>query len=668
MSTAAAALSALAMLGNPETLFFLVVGAAFGLAVGIVPGLSGLFAMAMAVSFLYGMEAATGIVFLLAAHATVAQGGGLTAILFSIPGTGQNAATLLDGPPMRDRGEAGIAVGAAMTACFFGATFGAVALALLIPVLRELVLSFGPSEIFLISLLGLIFVAVLGGRDLRRALVAGLFGLLLSMVGVENASYQPRFTFGVSPLSDGLSLVPVVLGLFAVAEMMQLWTRGGRLLPAGVTAPDLRSRQAQLFKGAALAVRHWWLVLRCSAIGTVMGLIPGLGSAPASFVAYGHARQYSPTRDSYGKGNVEGVIAPEAANDAVEGGALASTVTFGVPGSSSMAILLSGLTILGLETGPRMLGEDLDILFLMIFTIILGNLFGAVAGMAVANPMVHLTTVRASFMVPTVLAVVICGAYAGASSLSDIATVLLFGGVGYLCTQLRYSRAALLIGFVLGNPIEYNLTLAVQIDGPLFFLAPVPLAMIAVGLLFVAHSVRGILRDGGATVSPRGNVAPEAHADSRRLLSTEVAFLCVVIALTTAAIAETLWKGRIDPTLPLIVALPLIALALAQLRRTVLLLRTQPAKSSAPWRPGPLPGLVATGALLWLGILFVGHYVALFIFGAVLTGAAAGENWRIALPSSLLAVVALWLFFAHLMGIEMYDGLVYRYFAGYRDF
>lgn len=669
MTLAAAALSALVMLGDPETLFFLLLGAAFGLVVGIIPGLSGLFAMAMAVSFLYGMEPATGIVFLLAAHATVAQGGGLTAILFSIPGTGQNAATLLDGPAMRDRGEAGVAIGAAMTACFFGATFGALALAALIPVLRELVLSFGPAEIFLISLLGLIFVAVLGGRDLRRALVAGLLGLLLSMVGTENASYQPRFTFGIGPLADGLSLVPVVLGLFAVAEMMQLWQRGGRLLPAGVAAPDLRSRQAQLFRGAALAVRHWWLVARCSAIGTVMGLIPGLGSAPASFVAYGHARQYSATGDSYGKGNVEGVIAPEAANDAVEGGALAATVTFGVPGSSSMAILLSGITILGLETGPRMLGADLDILFLMIFTIILGNLFGAVAGMAVANPMVHLTTARASFLVPTVLAVVICGAYAGASSLTDVATVLVFGVIGYLLSRLRYSRAALLIGFVLGEPIEYNLTLAVQIDGPLFFLAPVPLALIAVGLLFVGHSVRGLLRAGAAIgASPRGNLPPEAHPDSRRLLTTEAWLLGAVIALAVAALAETFVSGRVDPTLPLVVALPLIALALAQFARTLVLLRAGTKAAPGPWRPGPLPGLVAAGALLWLGILFMGHYVALFFFSLALTGAAAGEKWRIAVPSSLAAVLALWTFFTFLMGIEMYDGLIYRYLAGYRDF
>jgi TctA family transporter len=187
---------------------YLTIGALFGLVIGIIPGLSGHFAMAMAVTFLYTMEPNAGIAFLLGAHATVAQGGGLTAILFSTPGTGQNAATLLDGPPMRDNGQAGVAVGAAMAACFLGATFGAVVLALLVPVMREVVLFFGPPEIFVLSFLALTFVAVLGKEDLTRSLIAALLGLLLAMIGVDNVTNTARFTMGSSALEDGLSLVP----------------------------------------------------------------------------------------------------------------------------------------------------------------------------------------------------------------------------------------------------------------------------------------------------------------------------------------------------------------------------------------------------------------------------------------------------------------------------
>ncbi|MBL4646021.1 MAG: tripartite tricarboxylate transporter permease [Rhizobiales bacterium] len=334
---------------------YLMTGAMFGLVIGLIPGLSGHFAMAMAVTFLYSMEPSAGIAFMLGAHSTVAQGGGLTAILFSTPGTGQNAATLLDGPPMRDRGEAGKAVGAAMASCFLGATFGAVALALLIPILRDVVLLFGPPEIFVLAFLALTFVAILGKEDMSRSLIAALLGLLLAMIGVDNVTNTERFTMGSSDLADGLSLVPVILGLFAVAEMIELWVRGGTLAKDIPNPLSARETQKQIFEGIGIAFSKWWLVLRCSAIGTVMGLIPGLGSAPAAFVAYGHAKQTSKDKASFGKGNIEGVIGAEAANDAVEGGALASTIAFGIPGSSSMAILLSGLFILGLETGPQML-------------------------------------------------------------------------------------------------------------------------------------------------------------------------------------------------------------------------------------------------------------------------------------------------------------------------
>jgi TctA family transporter len=474
---------------------YLFVGSIFGLIIGIIPGLSGHFAMAMAVTFLYTMEPAAGVAFLLGAHATVAQGGGLTAILFSTPGTGQNAATLLDGPPMRDKGQAGIAVGAAMASCFLGATFGAVVLALLLPLLREVVLFFGPPEVFVLAFLALTFVAILGKEDMSRSLIAALLGLMLAMIGVDNVTNTARFTFGIDDLGDGLSLVPVILGLFAVAEMIDLWVRGGTLakdVPKALSAADT---QRQIFQGIGLAFRNWWLVMRCSAIGTTMGLIPGLGSAPASFVAYGHAKQTSKDKESFGTGNVEGVIGPEAANDAVEGGALASTLAFGIPGSSSMAILLSGLFILGLETGPRMLNNQVDLVFVMIFTIIIGNLIGTLVGMFLVNPLSRATSIRASLMVPVLTVVIVTGAFAGDRLVFDIGVAIVFGILGYVMKVLTYSRAALLIGFVLGFAVEKNLYLALLLDGPFFVFQPIPLALAALTLLFLAWNIFSIWRE-----------------------------------------------------------------------------------------------------------------------------------------------------------------------------
>jgi len=474
---------------------YLFIGSFFGLIIGIIPGLGGHFAMAMAVTFLYTMEPNSGIAFLLGAHATVAQGGGLTAILFSTPGTGQNAATLLDGPPMRDNGKGGVAVGAAMASCFLGATFGALVLALLIPILRDVVLIFGPPEIFVLAFLALTFVAVLGKEDLIRSLIAALCGMLLAMIGLDNVTNTARFTMGSLSLQDGVSLVPVILGLFAVAEMFELWAKGGSLARHSGGALSAKETQKQIFEGIGLAFKNWWLVIRCSAIGTAMGLVPGLGSAPAAFVAYGHAKQTSKNPETFGKGNIEGVIGPESANDAVEGGALASTIAFGIPGSSSMAILLSGLFILGLETGPRMLNQNLDIVFVMIFTIIIGNLIGTIIGMFLVNPMSRATSIKSEIMVPVLLAIIITGAYATDRSMFDIGVAILFGVVGLLMKILNYSRSALLIGLVLGFAVEKNLYLALLLKGPFFFMKPLPAALLILTFGFLAYNIYGIARD-----------------------------------------------------------------------------------------------------------------------------------------------------------------------------
>lgn len=473
---------------------YLLIGATFGLVIGVIPGLSGHFAMAMVIPFLYTMEPAAGIAFLLGAHSTVAQGGGLTAIFFSTPGTGQNAATLLDGPPMRMKGQGAMAAGAALTACFLGASFGAVALALLLPILQKVVLFFGPSEIFVLAFLALTFVAVLGKEDITRSMIAALLGLLLAMVGVDNVTNQERFTFGLLELRDGLGLVPVILGLFAVAEMFDLWVSGGSLTGSQGKPLSARDTQRQVFQGVIEAFKHWWLILRCSSIGTAMGLIPGLGSAPAAFIAYGHAKQTSKSKDTFGKGNIEGVIGSEAANDAVEGGALASTVAFGVPGSSSMAILLGALFVLGMETGPNMLTYHVDVVFVMIFTIIIGNLIGMLGGMFLVNPLSRATGLRSSVLVPVLIVIVFTGAFAVQRAWFDIFVALVFGVIGYLMKELGYSRAAILIGFVLGFAVEKNLYLATQLDGPDFIFRPIPLTLAIITIVFLAYNIWGIVQ------------------------------------------------------------------------------------------------------------------------------------------------------------------------------
>jgi len=478
-----------------EVLPYIVMGSLLGLVIGIIPGLSGHFAMAILIPFIFRMSPAVGIAFILGAHASVAQGGGLTAILFSTPGTGQNAATLLDGPPMTAKGEAGRAVGAAMTASFLGATFGVFVLALLLPVLRQVLLAFGPPEFFMLAVLALTFIAVLSGKGagMNRGLIAGTLGLLFSFVGMCNVTGVRRFTFGFMELWSGLPIIPVMLGLFAVAEMLELWSQGGSLARK---ASELKARamQHQIFQGVFDTVKRWWLVIRCSSIGTTIGIIPGLGSASAAFLAYAHAKQSSKKPEEFGKGTIEGVIGPESANNAVEGGALASTVAFGIPGSSSMAILLAALLVLGVQPGRELMVEHLDLVFLMIWTVVLGSFIGTMAGIIVANPLARITFLRSSVLVPVLLTVIFTGAYVVHSTWFDIILTFVFGLLGYAMKKLDYSRPAFVIGLILGIMVERNFYLSMKLYGHTFFLQPVALILLIITAAVLLHNLFSIFK------------------------------------------------------------------------------------------------------------------------------------------------------------------------------
>ena len=628
----------------------------FGLFLGVIPGLGGHFAMAMTIPFLYALSPSAGIAFLLGSHSTVSQGGGLTAILFSTPGCGQNAATLLDGPPMRNKGLAGKAAGAAITSSFLGAAFGVLVLALLLPVLQQLVLVFGPAEICVLVFLALTFVAVLGKEDISRSMIAGLSGLLLAMIGLENVTNQERFTFGLLSLRDGLPLVPVILGLFGVAEMIGLWVKGGSMSGKRAHRASAKDTQKQIFQGVAAAFSHWWLVLRCSFIGTVMGLIPGLGSTAAAFVAYGHAKQTSKASVAFGEGNIEGVIAAESANDAVEGGALASTIAFGIPGSSSMAIVLAGLYALGLQTGPEIITDNTDLVFVMIFTVIIGNLLGSLAGMLLVNPLSRLTALPTRVLVPVLIAIIFTGAFAVNSSTFDIGIVVVFGFLGYLMKQLGYSRAALLIGFVLGTALEKNLFLALQLDGPYFFMQPFALMLLIVTLGFLAYNIWVITRMGLPAMA-----APESKGGSLELYFIAIAGLAFI-----AALVGTFHYEFVSARIPVFILVPLLILTTMQFNRSRQA-SLKPAFDKNSDMSKALWFMASTVLLLGL-ILVVGHFagIATFMFIALRNVSKKDSIFALAVASSVTLVVYILLEYG--FGIELYRGVVYRALMGYRVF
>jgi TctA family transporter len=663
-----------------QVLPYLLAGAMFGLILGVIPGLGGHFAMAMVIPFLYTLSPGAGIAFLLGSHSTVAQGGGLTAILFSTPGCGQNAATLLDGPPLARMGMAGKAAGAAMTSCFLGAAFGVLALALLIPILQQVVLIFGPAEICVLVFLALTFVVVLGKEDITRSMIAGLAGLLLAMVGLENVTNQERFTFDLLALRDGLPLVPVILGLFAVAEMVDLWVRGGSL-SGQANRLSAKDTQKQIFQGVATAFRHWWLVLRCSTIGTVMGLVPGLGSTAASFVAYGHAKQTSKTSETFGQGNIEGVIAAESANDAVEGGALASTIAFGIPGSSSMAIVLAGLFVLGLQTGPTIVTHHTDLIFVMIFTVIIGNLFGTIAGMFLVNPLSRLASLPASLLVPVLISVIFTGAFAVNGSTFDIGMVVLFGFLGYLMKQLGYSRSALLIGFVLGAVLEKNLFLARQLDGPYFFLQPVPFVLVVITIGFLAYNIWAISRNALRVKKTPGDPGQGKLAAGRdksytdQGSSPELYFIVTAGLFFIAAFLAALSYEFIPASTPVFILIPLLILTGVQINRTRIAVKSRRAsgeltESTTAQNSQLIKAMefVAWTVLLLVLIIVAGHYAGVAAFMFILLKNASQKDPVFAMAVAASITLVLFVLFEIGFDIELYRGLIYRALVGYKVF
>lgn len=462
------------------SILYMLVGMMIGLFIGAVPGLGGNFTLAVLIPFIFGMEPRLALSFLLGAHAVVATGGSITAILLNTPGSGMNAATTFDGFPLTQKGLAGRALGNALTASALGGVFGAIVLALSLPVLRIVVLSFGPPEFFMMTILGIAFIAVVGKGSLFKSLIAGSFGLLVSLIGYDPVTGVVRFNFGTMYLYDGIDLIPIIMGLFAVTEMIALAVKGGT-----IQQEIAIEGKSGVLDGMKDVFKHWWLTLRCSSLGAFIGMIPGLGGTVACFVAYGHAVQTSKHPEKFGTGIVEGVIAPEAANNAKEGGSLIPTLGFGVPGSSGMAILLGALLIIGIQPGPEMLTTKLNLTFLMVWIVAISNIFGAVIALLLTKKLVKIAQIRSSLLVPIVVVIAFVGSYTVELSFGGLIVTVIFGIIGYQMKKYDISRAVFIIGLVLGNIAEKNFHLSMMLYGGAFIIRPITLILLALTMITV---------------------------------------------------------------------------------------------------------------------------------------------------------------------------------------
>lgn len=477
------ALSGLAQVVEPGPLMLMLLGVAIGFVVGILPGLGGAVTLALMLPFTFDMQPVEAFAFLLGMWVVTSTTGDITSVLFGVPGEATSAATVLDGHPMTKRGEGGRALGAVLFSSALGAIFGALVLALSIPVIRPVVLAFAPPEFFALTMLGLTFVVALsGGRLLKGFVMAGL-GLLVALVGLDPQEGVPRYTFDLLYLWDGVGIVPLVVGLFGGAEVLQLMLskRSIARTDPGGAVPD--TSMSGVARGVRDVLRHWPVVLRSSAIGTGVGIVPGLGGSVAQFMAYGAAQQSSKEPEMFGKGAIEGVIASGAVNNAKDSGSLIPTIGFGIPGGAGSAVLLSAFLIVGLNPGQEMLTTSLDVTFSMVWVTVLANLVAVAAAFLLLKPLTRLTFISGPLLVPFLLLLLALGAYTSSNSFADVYVMIVASVLGVLCIRYDWPRVPFLLAVVLGALAERYLFLSYSLFGWGWLSRPLVVAIGAVMVL-----------------------------------------------------------------------------------------------------------------------------------------------------------------------------------------
>ena len=467
----------------------MLVGMGLGFCVGLLPGIGGAATLALMIPFIFKMSPAEAFAFLLGMHSVAATTGDITSVLFGVPGEAISAATVVDGYPMAKRGEAGRALGAALMSSLLGALIGAVALALAIPIVRPLVLTFGSPELFMLAVIGISCITSLSGSNARgqiKGFAMGLLGLLVSTIGQERQSGSLRFDLGLMYLWDGLDFVPVLVGIFAIPEIIDLAVRGTSI--AGDRPPENLS--SGVLQGVKDTFRHFWLVFRCSIIGVFVGILPGAGGGVAQWMAYAHSVQSAKDtkdRDGFGKGDIRGVLGPGAANNSKEGGELIPTVAFGVPGSGAMAILLSGFLIMGIMPGPDMLTKHLALTFSMVWTLVIANIITVILCLAILDQLAKLTYIRGSLIIPFVLLLVFVGSYTANGQIADLLVTLLFGVLSYFMVLFGWPRPPFVLGFVLGKVIETYLFISMTRYGFGWLTHPIVVALIVLMAVVIAY-------------------------------------------------------------------------------------------------------------------------------------------------------------------------------------
>lgn len=466
-------------------LLFMLLGMAAGTIIGALPGLTATMGVAILLPLTFGMDSVTGMLTLLAVYCGGIYGGSITAVLIKAPGTPASAATVLDGYPMASRGEGGNALYAALVSSVIGGIFSCIMLIFFAPKLAQAALKFGSPEYFSLALFGLTVISIATSKNAFKGLMMASTGLLITMIGIDPIEGVTRFTFGVTSLSSGIALVPAMLGAFALTELF-----------AKMRDSDQVSGAATRYNKADLKIKdvlkYWKTILKSSCIGTFIGAVPGTGAAISSFLAYNEAKRASKEPETFGKGNIEGVIASETANNAVTGATLIPLLTLGIPGDSVTAILIGALMMQGIVPGPTLFTENVYWVYAIMGGLLIVNILMFFEGKFFCRFFVNVTKIPVNVLIALIMVLCVLGSFAVNNTVFDVKVTLVFGILCYVLSRLDFPMTPLVISMVLGSLAERNLRQSLVMSGgsfSIFFTRPISVAFLLVTFILLAVSV-----------------------------------------------------------------------------------------------------------------------------------------------------------------------------------
>jgi putative tricarboxylic transport membrane protein len=471
---------------TPSVMLLIAVGVTAGIVIGALPGLTATMGVALLVPLTFGRPPLESLSMLMGIYAGAMYGGAISAILIRTPGTPAAAATVLEGYPMARRGEAGRAMAMALFASFFGGVAGAVIMTLASPLVSSFALRFGPIEYFGLALFGLSVIISISGRSLIKGFMSAFFGLLICTIGFDPISGYPRYTFGAMEMMEGPPFIPTLIGLFAVSEVFN------ESLKSGVVK-SVTAKLDQYLPSWADIKYCFKELCRSSVIGSVVGAIPGAGGDIASFISYGEAKRASKNPELYGKGQIEGLAASECANNACQGGAMIPLLSLGVPGDAVTAVLLGAFTIQGLQPGPLLYTEHIDIVYQIFASMMVAQFAMQFIGMAGIQLFARVIMVDRSILTPAIFVMAMVGAFAMRSNIFDVYTTLVFGMIGFVMMRYDFPLSPILLALILGPMAEANLRRAMVMSGgewSILVSSPIAVTMMVLAVVSLFLSIR----------------------------------------------------------------------------------------------------------------------------------------------------------------------------------